>query len=319
MASRPTCVLLHAFQDRFTHEFFIQSAYPERALVEAVLRNAAPSRRRGGRRAARTRRARTRWSAGSRATARSTPRCASWRRTASLSSGGDGNTRLIVRLLATPDRIERELGRRAPNGAGPAARAVARGRRPLVRRRARSTSTGCRQDSAARRACEAFSTACRRGSSSTWERAGSGLASGASGRPTGRPQHRLGERSSGVARPIWPSSTPCRNTRTLTAAVAGSCFDISATPPPDRAAMRATTAWARTPSSRRRRPARTTEREPAEPRRRLRTTVAAPVADDVQLGKADAALLGELKALRGTNRARGKSAGVRRVPRPRAG
>ena len=28
--------LLHAFQDRFTHEFFIKSAYPERALVEAV-------------------------------------------------------------------------------------------------------------------------------------------------------------------------------------------------------------------------------------------------------------------------------------------
>ncbi|MGH7648428.1 MAG: RecQ family ATP-dependent DNA helicase, partial [Gemmatimonadaceae bacterium] len=30
------CVLLHAFQDRFTHEFFIKSAYPERALVERV-------------------------------------------------------------------------------------------------------------------------------------------------------------------------------------------------------------------------------------------------------------------------------------------
>jgi ATP-dependent DNA helicase RecQ len=30
------CVLLHAFQDRFTHEFFIKGAYPERQLVEAV-------------------------------------------------------------------------------------------------------------------------------------------------------------------------------------------------------------------------------------------------------------------------------------------
>ena len=30
------CVLLHAFPDRFTHEFFIKGAYPERALVEAV-------------------------------------------------------------------------------------------------------------------------------------------------------------------------------------------------------------------------------------------------------------------------------------------
>src|ERR671920_2312780 len=30
------CVLLHAFQDRFTHEFFIKGAYPERPLVEQV-------------------------------------------------------------------------------------------------------------------------------------------------------------------------------------------------------------------------------------------------------------------------------------------
>ncbi|HUQ81587.1 MAG TPA: ATP-dependent DNA helicase RecQ [Gemmatimonadaceae bacterium] len=30
------CVLLHAFPDRFMHEFFIKGAYPERSLVEAV-------------------------------------------------------------------------------------------------------------------------------------------------------------------------------------------------------------------------------------------------------------------------------------------
>jgi ATP-dependent DNA helicase RecQ len=30
------CVLLHAFQDRFTHEFFIKSAYPDRPIVESV-------------------------------------------------------------------------------------------------------------------------------------------------------------------------------------------------------------------------------------------------------------------------------------------
>ena len=28
--------LLHSFPDRFTHEFFIKGAYPERALVEQV-------------------------------------------------------------------------------------------------------------------------------------------------------------------------------------------------------------------------------------------------------------------------------------------
>ena len=30
------CVLLHSFPDRFTHEFFIKGAYPDRSLVEAV-------------------------------------------------------------------------------------------------------------------------------------------------------------------------------------------------------------------------------------------------------------------------------------------
>lgn len=30
------CVLLHAFQDRFTHEFFIKSSFPERSLIEGV-------------------------------------------------------------------------------------------------------------------------------------------------------------------------------------------------------------------------------------------------------------------------------------------
>jgi ATP-dependent DNA helicase RecQ len=30
------CVLLHAFQDRFTHEYFIKSAHPDRVIVESV-------------------------------------------------------------------------------------------------------------------------------------------------------------------------------------------------------------------------------------------------------------------------------------------
>lgn len=34
------CVLLHAFQDRFTHEFFTRAAHPERAVVEAVFKAA---------------------------------------------------------------------------------------------------------------------------------------------------------------------------------------------------------------------------------------------------------------------------------------
>ena len=47
---RPAGVyLLHAFQDRFTHEFFIKSAYPERALVEAVYARLAREADRTGR------------------------------------------------------------------------------------------------------------------------------------------------------------------------------------------------------------------------------------------------------------------------------
>src|SRR4029077_19300704 len=30
------CILLHAFRDRFTHEYFIKGAHPDRELVEAV-------------------------------------------------------------------------------------------------------------------------------------------------------------------------------------------------------------------------------------------------------------------------------------------
>ena len=44
------CYLLHAFPDRFTHEFFIKGAYPDQALVEEVYERAAPKRRRVRRR-----------------------------------------------------------------------------------------------------------------------------------------------------------------------------------------------------------------------------------------------------------------------------
>jgi ATP-dependent DNA helicase RecQ len=40
------CVLLHAFQDRFTHEYFVKAAYPERPVVEGtydVLRKGRPN------------------------------------------------------------------------------------------------------------------------------------------------------------------------------------------------------------------------------------------------------------------------------------
>ncbi len=43
-----TCYLLHAFPDRFTHEFFIKGAYPERDARRRGVRPSPPQRRRGG-------------------------------------------------------------------------------------------------------------------------------------------------------------------------------------------------------------------------------------------------------------------------------
>jgi ATP-dependent DNA helicase RecQ len=103
------CYLLHAFPDRFTHEFFIKGAYPEQALVEEVYdvlrRNADASggvdlspddlamrlkTKTGGREVESALRVLT--AAGA------------------YSVSHDGNARVVVRLLATPERIKRELG-----------------------------------------------------------------------------------------------------------------------------------------------------------------------------------------------------------------
>ncbi len=42
------CLLLHSFPDRFTHEFFIKSALPDRALIESVHRRCQREADRGG-------------------------------------------------------------------------------------------------------------------------------------------------------------------------------------------------------------------------------------------------------------------------------
>ena len=104
------CILLHAFQDRFTHEFFIHSAYPERSTVERVF-------------------AEVRRSADEKGVAHLSPTdIASQTRgevkdreaesaLRVLAQGGalvnePANTsRVWVRLLATPERIKTELGR----------------------------------------------------------------------------------------------------------------------------------------------------------------------------------------------------------------
>ncbi|HEU4787528.1 MAG TPA: ATP-dependent DNA helicase RecQ [Gemmatimonadaceae bacterium] len=102
------CYLLHAFPDRFTHEFFIKSAYPERALVEQVYELLRKNADATGAVALSPDDIAARLS--TKASARDVE---SVIRT--LSQAGayrveqDAGSRVIVRLLATPQRIKREL------------------------------------------------------------------------------------------------------------------------------------------------------------------------------------------------------------------
>jgi ATP-dependent DNA helicase RecQ len=101
--------LLHSFPDRFTHEFFIKGAYPERAVVERVYHRALGTADRNGM---------TQLDAG--AIAAALPGKVSDREVESalrllvqagaISSVPESGGLVRVRLLATPDRIKRELG-----------------------------------------------------------------------------------------------------------------------------------------------------------------------------------------------------------------
>ena len=103
------CFLLHAFQDRFTHEFFIKGACPERSVVEAVYAAACKRSDADGTLALDA--------AGLAAAARgkisdreaeSALRLLSAAGAVSSAAGSLGRVR--VRLLATPERIRAELG-----------------------------------------------------------------------------------------------------------------------------------------------------------------------------------------------------------------
>jgi ATP-dependent DNA helicase RecQ len=103
------CVLLHSFPDRFTHEFFIKGAYPERALVERVYSSLQ-------RRADRTGLARVPLVD----IVSEMPPKTSVREVESavrvllkadvLKQESESQSRIFARLLATPARITRELG-----------------------------------------------------------------------------------------------------------------------------------------------------------------------------------------------------------------
>jgi ATP-dependent DNA helicase RecQ len=90
------CVLLHAYRDRFTHEWFIRGMYPERSAVEGVYRELLATHVEG--RVRRVPKGRD---------AESALRLLAQER-AIIEERTDG-TSIHVRLLATPARISREL------------------------------------------------------------------------------------------------------------------------------------------------------------------------------------------------------------------
>ena len=101
--------LLHSFPDRFTHEFFIKGSYPERALVEQVYERLRRDADRSGL-----------VSYGAEDLAVALPGKVSTREVESalrvlatadvIRTESESPSRVFVRLLATPDRIKRELG-----------------------------------------------------------------------------------------------------------------------------------------------------------------------------------------------------------------
>ncbi len=106
------CVLLHAFRDRFTHEYFIKSAHARREVVEALY----DLMRRGGPRVAGLDAGALAGKLGRKANARDVEAALRLlERVGAWSPGSPEGLRVRVRLLATPARIRAELGdARAP-------------------------------------------------------------------------------------------------------------------------------------------------------------------------------------------------------------
>jgi ATP-dependent DNA helicase RecQ len=103
------CYLLHAFPDRFTHEFFIKGAYPDRALVEDAYDVLRRNCDRTGSVDLAHEDIATRMK--TKATGRdveSALRILTQARAYAVTP--DTGSRVLVRLLATPARIKRELG-----------------------------------------------------------------------------------------------------------------------------------------------------------------------------------------------------------------
>ena len=104
------CFLLHAFQDRFTHEFFIKGACPERVVVEAVYKAACRHAAGDGLLALDV--AALASAAKGKVSAREVESALRLLATAGAMHVAPGSpNRVRVRLLATPERLRMELGR----------------------------------------------------------------------------------------------------------------------------------------------------------------------------------------------------------------
>jgi ATP-dependent DNA helicase RecQ len=104
------CFLLHAFPDRFTHEFFIKGSYPERTLVEKVYEALRREAAKDGRLESFSA-DRIAGIAGSKISSRDVESAMRiLARSGALLLQTDQTSRVLVRLLATPERIKRELG-----------------------------------------------------------------------------------------------------------------------------------------------------------------------------------------------------------------
>lgn len=102
-------ILLHAFQDRFTHEYFISGAYPKRELVAAVYAALVHAAAGGQRPLPEPAILASRLAV--RASGRDVE--SAYRileQAGALASADDDRTHVHVRLLATPERIRHELG-----------------------------------------------------------------------------------------------------------------------------------------------------------------------------------------------------------------
>ena len=172
-ASTPSACCCTPFPDRFTHEFFIKGAHPERKVIEQVytlLQRRADRTGLVGGVAARADVAAA--GQGERPRSRVGASGARTRRRPGGRARASGS--VFMRLLATPERIRREL----PSDDGMERellrRSVACGREGDPAGCAGGPLPGFRPASAGPRAWSRCWSRSRRGSSSTWERSGGG-------------------------------------------------------------------------------------------------------------------------------------------------